>query len=515
LENLESRELPSTVTNLNDAGPGSLRQAILDTPAGGMVDFQPGLSGTITLTTGELAISKDLTIAGPGASVITVSGNHASRVFDLNAPFTVDISGLTIADGLGNIVGGGILNRGALAIDSSTIRDNDVLADVGSGCGIANYGMLTVTHSTVRDNVGVCLGGGIANDGTLAVISSTLSGNSASSGGGIFNSGTLTVTSSTLSDNSATGADGNGGGIVNNDGRATITDSTLNGSSAGSTGGGIFNPGEGTLSVTGCTIAGNSAANGGGLYSPIGLFTRDTIIAGDSGGSGPDVLGDLGSQGHNLIGDTSGGIGFVPSDLLNVDPQLGPLQDNGGPTQTRALLPGSPALNAGDPAELGTADQRGVVRRGGVNIGAYQASTTAFLITAPPKATAGVPFDVTVTAVDPFGQVAVGYTGTVTFGTTDPDPGVVLPADYAFTRDDGGVHTFAGETTLLTHGYQALAVTDTTDGSVQGSATVKVKRNNAGEMLSAGLSPGPGAAGDRVLASGAPEALDLLWPGQE
>ena len=98
LEVLEGRCLPSTVTNLNDAGAGSLRDAIAVTPSGGTVDFQAGLTGTILLSTGELAITKDLIIAGPGADVITVSGNHASRVFNIGGAFTVAISGLTIAD---------------------------------------------------------------------------------------------------------------------------------------------------------------------------------------------------------------------------------------------------------------------------------------------------------------------------------------------------------------------------------------------------------------------------------
>jgi hypothetical protein len=122
LETLEGRCLPSTVTNLNDTGAGSLRQAIIDTPAGGTVHFQAGLSGTITLTSGELGISKNLTVAGPGADVITVSGNYASRVFDIGATFTVDISELTIADGsMTSVDGGGIYNFGTLTVTDCTL----------------------------------------------------------------------------------------------------------------------------------------------------------------------------------------------------------------------------------------------------------------------------------------------------------------------------------------------------------------------------------------------------------
>jgi hypothetical protein len=143
-----------------------------------------------------------------------------------------------------------------------------------------------------------------------------------------------------------------------------------------------------------------------------------------------------------------------------------------------ALMPGSPAINVGDPSQLGTPDQRGVLRTGGVNIGAYQASVSAFLISAPDTVQSGVPFDVTVTAADSFGQVAVGYTGTVTFSTSDTDSGVVLPADYTFTADDAGVHTFTdtglGEITLVTPGDQTLTITDTTDDTINGNATITV-----------------------------------------
>jgi len=199
--------------NLSDHDPDSLRQAIVDTQSGGTVDFQAGLSGTITLTTGELLIAKDLTIAGPGASVITVSGNHASRVFNIAAPFTVTISGLTIADGL-------------------------------------------VT--------GLGFGGGIFNSGTLTVTSSTINGNRASTGGGILNftTGSLIVTSSTLSGNIAQAVgmnNGLGGGIFTATGRPlSLTDSTLRGNIATYFGGGIQS--DGPLDVTDCTLSGNSVA---------------------------------------------------------------------------------------------------------------------------------------------------------------------------------------------------------------------------------------------------------------
>src|SRR5262249_48309582 len=143
---LEDRTLPSTVMNLADSGPGSLRDAIASTPAGGPGDFEPGLSGIITLTSGELAINKDLSIAGPGASVITVSGNHASRVFDIAAPETVAIAGLTIADGR-SLSGGGILNAGTLTVTDSTLSGNS--ATFGGGFYNPRRGPPAVASSTL------------------------------------------------------------------------------------------------------------------------------------------------------------------------------------------------------------------------------------------------------------------------------------------------------------------------------------------------------------------------------
>ena len=211
---LEGRLVLSTVTSLADAGPGSLRQAIAITPAGGTVNFQPGLRGTITLTTGPLTIAKDLTIAGPGSSMITVSGNRASGVFSIGlfpSFVRVSLSGLTIADGRAGS-GGGIENlTGTVTVDACILRGNS--ADFGGG--IYNVaGTVTVTDNSI------------------------LAGNSAgSTGGGIFNTfGTVNVTNSTLSGNSADGgiiSAAAGGGIYNAGGTATITDSTLSSNSAG------------------------------------------------------------------------------------------------------------------------------------------------------------------------------------------------------------------------------------------------------------------------------------------
>jgi hypothetical protein len=110
------------------------------------------------------------------------------------------------------------------------------------------------------------------------------------------------------------------------------------------------------------------------------------------------------------------------------------------------------------------ADQRGVVRSGGVSIGAYQASASAFIFTVPATVTAGTPFEVTVQAVDSFGQVALGYRGTASFTTSDPDPAVRLPPDFPFTADDQGTHTFSAAFTLVTPGAQTLTASDLAGG---------------------------------------------------
>jgi hypothetical protein len=366
LELLEGRTVPSTVTTLLDNVPGSLRDAIATTPPGGTVDFQPGLSGSVILSGSSLSITKDLTVAGPGASVITIDANGTGGI-NTDAS-QVSITGLTLTHGR-------IDNSGSLTLSGCTISDNHV-DDQGGGVRNEVGATMTLSDCTVSGNVvtyvqGLGHGGGISNWGTMTVTASTISGNTAIWGGGIFNVGTMTVTDSTIRGNSASW--GVGGGI-NND---------VNG---------YINNAGGILTVTDSTISGNSAgSNGGGLWN--GGRVLNTIVAGNSSPNGPDVSGALTSLGYNLIGDGSGVSNLTATDLVGtdaqpLDPKLGPLQDNGGPTQTMALLPGSPAIGAGDPTNAPAYDQRGPgyprVVNGSIDIGAFEVQT-------PPRVVTGTP----------------------------------------------------------------------------------------------------------------------------
>jgi hypothetical protein len=383
--------------------------------------------------------------------------------------------------------GGGIYNGfGTVTLTDSTVADNTVL--LGDGGGILNNRSLTVDRCTIADNSAAADlgGGGIFNNGfDLSITASTISGNSGPTGGGIYSQGPLTVTASTLSGNAATA--GFGGGLFNQ-ADLTLTDSTVSGNTAtGGNGGGIYESFGSTSLITSCTITLNTATGaffsgrGGGLSVLSGpgvlVEVQSTIIAGNSASTAaPDVDGRVTSQGFNLVGERDGSSGWAPSDILGttadpVDPLLGPLQDNGGPTLTHALLAGSPALAAGDPALLGTADQRGTLRLGHVDIGAFQAGTAvAFRVTAPGVVQPGEAFDLTVVAVDAWGNTASTYIGTVSFASTDPEAG--LPDAYPFAAAEGGAHSFT--VTLETPGVQQVTVTDVDNSSLAGEGQVLV-----------------------------------------
>jgi len=217
---------------------------------------------------------------------------------------------------------------------------------ISRGCRIPVSGKtIAISGFTIRNGHAGNAGGGIDNENndTLTITNCTVSGNTAGLGGGMFNGGPLTIGSITVSGNSAA----NGGGIYNSGGgTATITDSTFSGNTA-SSGGGIFNIG--TFTITNSTLSNNSASLGGGVFNNETLQIGETIL--DMGTSGANIsnFGTVTSLGYNLSSDNGGGVLTGPGDQINTNPMLGPLQNNGGPTFTHALLPGSPAINTGDP----------------------------------------------------------------------------------------------------------------------------------------------------------------------
>jgi hypothetical protein len=347
-------------------------------------------------------------------------------------------------------------------------------------------------------------GGGIdaSGSGTLTLANSVLSGNLATAGGGLYNStaqsSTAILTNCTLSGNStATGGAHGGtndtGGAIRNGGTLTLTDCTLSNNFAYYKGGGIYNIGTETL--TNCTLSGNTAQTGYGGGTFGGTVTlNNTLVAGNTASADPDVAGTVNSSsGFNLIGNGTGMSGItngtngnqVGTSTSPINSLVAVLGNYGGPTQTMALLPGSPALAAGSTALDGgvTTDQRGDARvvNGTVDIGAFENQAAAsFSFSAPASTTAGNAFSITVSALNSSGQVDPNFTGTITFASTDPLAG--LPASYKFTTADQGVHTFT--VTLKRAGAQTIGAIDATSGS----ATLTVAPAAASQLVVSGPS---------------------------
>ena len=330
-------------------------------------------SETVTLPVG-------LRLVGAGATRTVLDGGGRGPVVTTASGTVVTLTGMTLRNGAyqGGFYGGGIANHGAnLTVTASVLSGNHS----ANGGGIFNSdGTLTVIDSTINANSAVSYGGGVTNLlGRVTVRGSTISGNTVhGDGGGIATTtGAVRVSGSTLSGNSA---GGNGGGIVNVTGSAlTVRESTISGNKAGADGGGIANPTGGQVGVSGSTISANTAGRRGGGFATanptVPQVVTGTILAGNHAhDGGPDCAGTLTSGGGNLLGSGTGCTWLRrghTADLLGTaaaprDPLLGPLQDNGGPTHTQALLPGSPALDA-IPAHTaacpaGAQDQRGLTR---------------------------------------------------------------------------------------------------------------------------------------------------------
>ena len=338
------------VTRTDDPAPGacdsdcSLREAVLaaDAGSGGDMIVLPGGHYRLTIpgpgedaaATGDLDLTRSVLLTGSGARSTIVDASALDRVFDVQPGVTALLADLTVTGGFVDGDGGGIQNSGTLTLLRATVSGNEA------------------RMATSR------IGGGVESSGTLVVTQSTIVGNRAHNGGGIDFAGTLSLTNGTITGNVAGGPGSSGAG------------------------GGIHASAGATLTVNSSTIADNVAFNGSGGGGGIGApsATLGNTIVANNVSHAPDQsatfvdncsVGALTSQGHNLSNGSDCSL-TGPGDRQGIDPRLGPLGDNGGPTDTEAPVAGSPAADSG--ADCPNLDQRGVSRpRGGAcEIGAYE-----------------------------------------------------------------------------------------------------------------------------------------------
>ncbi len=346
---------------------------------------------TITLGGSELSINNNgsLTINGTGVNLLHINGNNQSRVFLINPNSYVAISGMTVRNGNGvgafSGYGGGIANSmGNLTLTAVTVSNSTATADGG---GIAADGVTTLVNSSVNGNSANSSGGGIASStgGTLNITNSTVNGNTAGFiNGGIVSTGIMTITGSTISNNTCLGTIGSTGGIgVTND--TVITNSTISGNTmpngTNNSGGAIW--ANGNLTVINSTITDNQGFDIGGIRNAgsATFILTNTIVAGNrNSATVPEVIGAF-TANNNLIGNAGTATGFTGNgNLTNANALLLVLGNYGGTTQTHALAPTSPAINAGTSVNAPTLDQRGKARIGATDIGSFEAPANLLVI---------------------------------------------------------------------------------------------------------------------------------------
>jgi Right handed beta helix region len=459
---LEERTVPTVilVTNTNDAGPGSLRQALVDAasparPGMDVINFNASVVGTITLAT-PLSVNTDVTIQGPGANVLAISGNKSVRVFDVSdgasSAVTAIVIGLTVKDGA---------------------------ATSGAGISVGQNDVLQLDSCWLTGNTASAHGGGIdvANSGDLTVLSSTLSGNNANLGGAVYFNGTATGGSidfrnSTISGNSA--ASGGGIALANFSGDAAISNSTVVYNAAtGGTGGGINRvSGMGSVSLVSSIVWGNTTLTATGAdVATSGTVNYSRTILGNSSG-----IGLLVNQGNNLA--------------IGTNPTIGNLLNNGGTVPMHALLAGSPAIDKGvNSATACMTDERGAGYTrsyGTTDIGAYEYSL------------AGIP-----TVAGTFADVTSTGGSSYTFQLTYRDDGFINAANIGTGQDifitgPNGFFAWATNTAIdiNSNGTPRVATYTVTppggawDGFDNGTYTIAITKNavydNAANPVPAG-----------------------------
>lgn len=429
----------AVISNTNDSGAGSMREALAGICAGGTITFSPDFNTaqTIMLTGGEIALNRDIVLNGPGANLLTIDANDAGRVFNITGG-NVGLSGMTITGG-----------------------------NAANGGGIANLGgTLTLTNSVVTGNVASDLGGGIYSTSALTIVGTTVSNNTANSivgetSGGIHSNGPLTVINSTVSGNSAPNGNNSGGGI-----RV-----------------------EGASSIINATIANNiavGATSASGMLQTAGLVTlRNTIVAGNQNNATvPDAAGAFDpASAYNLIGNVGTASGFSPANQNQtgtgtavLDPRIGTLNDNGGATPTHAISLSSPAVDKGSAVVVPlavmpplTTDQRGFMRPvdqplapnapggDGSDIGAYE-------LLAPTAARVGISGRVLTLNGSGLANATVVLSG------PDGEPRIVrtsLRGDFHFEQVEvGRTYSLQVNSKPLTFNPQTMTVQDEITGLV-------------------------------------------------
>lgn len=542
-EQLDERIVPANfrVTSLADSGVGTLRDALTTLNANpGEHHIYFDVRGTITLQSALPDVTTNIDIWGPGASNLTIERSTAAGTpqFALftNATMGNDLYmwDLTLRGGNNSGFGGAITNWGCVELTRVVVANNTAAAHGGaiySGSGT----MLELDRCTFSNNAGI-YGGAVYSMGTTIIEDCVFTGNNGFNGGAIYTFfGSLNIDDTTFSNNLAhtTGA---GGAIYSSHGPMVVTDTTF-ANNVGQLGGAVFIAGFGgdSLDAKNCTFVGNSAHQGGALYNGYFSFQgtivnstfsgnyvdetgnggavwvgsgtgstvfTNTIIAGNKRGTGPtatnnDIEGLLSFpqlSAYNLIGDGSlsnlvNGVNgnIVGTAASPINALLGPLQNNGGPTQTLALLAGSPALNTGLNSAAPAADQRGLARivGGTVDIGAYeqqaapanQAPTVASPASATPSPVVGTTTNLSVLGADDAGEAGLTYNWSLVSG-----PGAVF---FAANNSNAAKNTTATFTQAGAYTFRAT-ITDAGGLSVTSNVTVTVHQT----LTSMAVAPG-------------------------
>ena len=356
---------------VSNDGDLTLRNCILTNNGG----HGPPLNGGGIYNAGHLLLEQ-----------VTMDNNHA---LSGNGSAIFNTGTIEITDAIFNE--NSIHNTGTMTVRNAFFSSSGIYNAAGTmmvdnavffSDGIRNDGTIVVTEATFRGDQTNVKREAVLSTGTMTLDKTTVAGYSSNyGGGGICNYGNLVVKNSTISDNTTSGENGYGGGLYNAEGRTDLINSTISNNSA-EYGGGIYND-SGVVNLSNCTITGNSANQGGGIKSVSGsVVLRNTILGRNLARTkfGPDCHGDLVSQGYNIVEHISAcGFAVTTGDLVNTDPCIGGLRDNNGSTETHALVPGSPAIDAGNPTgcldQDGNpldSDQRGVTRVGRCDIGSFE-----------------------------------------------------------------------------------------------------------------------------------------------